>query len=68
MMHVIGQKDRRIVMMDHENAGLQGLVHDIPLAALANNMLNVRLDLLLALNYVECMDRKPTYARTSSIR
>ena len=54
--------------MDHENAGLQGLVHDIPLAALANNMLNVRLDLLLALNYVECMDRKPTYARTSSIR
>jgi len=41
---------------------------DIPLAALANNMLNVRLDLSLALDYVEWLDRKPTYARTSSMR
>lgn len=30
---------------------------DLPLAALANNMLNVRLKLSLALNYVECLDQ-----------
>ena len=35
------------------NLGLHSLALDIPLAALANNMLNVRLKLLLALNYVE---------------
>ena len=35
------------------NLGLRNLALDIPLAALANNMLNVRLKLSLALNNLE---------------
>ena len=35
------------------NLGLRSLALDIPLAALANNMLNVRLNLSLALNNAE---------------
>lgn len=35
--------------------GLDTLEFDIPLAALANNILNVRLDLSLALNCVEVL-------------
>ena len=52
-IHVTG---RRIIDRDQRttiNLGPQPGELDLPLAALANNMLNVRLELMLALYYVE---------------